>query len=55
MCFCTFENVKKFDFVLLKMDFFGNFNSLCAVSSASDGEDLAQVKCKDLHRKSVKG
>ena len=23
MCFCTFENVKKVDFVLLKMDFFG--------------------------------
>ena len=29
MCFCTFENVKKDDFVLLKMDFFWNFNSLC--------------------------
>ena len=29
MCFCTFENVKKVDFVLLKMDFFWNFNSLC--------------------------
>ena len=34
MCFCTFENVKKVDFVLLKMDFFWNFNSLCAAAVA---------------------
>ena len=28
MFFCTFENVKKLDFVFLKMDFFWNINSL---------------------------
>ena len=31
MCFCTVENVKKVDFVLLKMDFLGILTH-CAVA-----------------------
>ena len=40
MCFCTFENVKKCVFRPTKMDFFRNFNSLCAeVEDDVEAED----------------
>ena len=42
MCFCTFENVKNFDFALLKMDlFFGIWNSLRLGVRSFDRTELA--------------
>ena len=54
MCFCTFENVKKVDFVLLKMDFFWNFNSLCdplsyEVPSGKFGHRFFHIVALDMY------
>ena len=45
MCFCTFQNVKKVDFVLLKMDFFWNFNSPEPELDEEQDNDIDARRC----------